>query len=50
MIVPGRFDDREFDFTKSETQAELISVSLEMFCPSYSKYLGECIRNSKLGY
>jgi hypothetical protein len=28
MIVLGRFDHREFDFTKSETQAELISVSL----------------------
>jgi hypothetical protein len=28
MIVPGRFDYWEFYFTKSETQTELISVSL----------------------
>ncbi|KKN13951.1 hypothetical protein LCGC14_1000990, partial [marine sediment metagenome] len=28
MIVPGRFDYREFDFIKSKAQAELISVSL----------------------
>jgi len=27
MIVPGRFDYREFDFIKSKAQAELISVS-----------------------
>jgi len=28
MIVPDRFDYREFYFTKSETQTELISVSI----------------------
>jgi len=30
MIVPGRFDYREFSFAKSETQAGLISVSLSL--------------------
>ncbi|WP_304101357.1 hypothetical protein, partial [Marinobacter antarcticus] len=30
MIVPGRFDYREFDFIKSKAQAELISVSLRL--------------------